>query len=163
VWSTVADFGIDYAPVSCDQWRACAAAGVCRSCDEEDAPCYCGAGVVSVELADAQAFCRWREGRLPTWNEWHRALRGDRDDERVQPATCRYTRGRVGVLEDRRPCQFVSAQGVQFEFDNLYNHGNHGEWTSLVDCGIEMVVEKGSLEFDNWSPGGPASFRCAYD
>jgi formylglycine-generating enzyme required for sulfatase activity len=168
VWQTVADFGIDYVPVSCAQWRACAAAGACRSCDEEeydeeDAPCYCGAGVVSVELADARAFCRWRGGRLPTWNEWHRALRGDRDDERAQPATCRYTRGDVGLLEDRRPCQFVSPQGVQFEFDNLYNSGNHGEWTSFVECGIEMAVEKGSLEFDNPGLGGPAAIRCAYD
>lgn len=161
-WTTVADFGIDYAPISCEQWRACVTAGICRRCDGDDPQCYCSDSAVEVERSDAEAFCRWRGGRLPAWNEWHRALRGDRDDEQAQPAICRHTRGRVGALEGRQPCQFESPQGVLFEFNNFYTP-HHSEWTSLVDCGMATAVNEDSLEFDQPTSPLVSDFRCAYD
>jgi sulfatase modifying factor 1 len=76
----VSAFRIDRDEVSVADYRGCVAAGACDSDaltagDEryitDDGP------MVNVRWNEAQTFCRWRGGRLPTEAEWERAARGD--------------------------------------------------------------------------------------
>jgi formylglycine-generating enzyme len=76
-------FAIDRDEVSVAVYRRCIAAGGCDldpliAGDEryihDDWP------LVNVTWLEAQDFCRWRGGRLPTEAEWERAARGDDPD-----------------------------------------------------------------------------------
>jgi len=76
-------FAIDRDEVSVAAYRTCVAAGGCDldaliAGDEryihDDWP------LVNVTWLEAQDFCRWRGGRLPTEAEWERAARGDEPD-----------------------------------------------------------------------------------
>jgi sulfatase modifying factor 1 len=80
-------FAIDRDEVSVTDYRRCVAAGGCDldaliSGDEryihDDWP------LVNVTWLEAQDYCRWRGGRLPTEAEWERAARGD-DPEATWP------------------------------------------------------------------------------
>ncbi len=78
----VATFAIDRHEVTTDQYARCVAAQACtpakrgdhcnaRRVDRADHPINC------VDRAQAEAYCGWAGGRLPTEAEWQRAAFGD--------------------------------------------------------------------------------------
>lgn len=68
----IPSFKIDRRTVGCAQWRACVAAGACTEEKQTD----CLDDLVLKRHSQAAELCRWRGGRLPTYVEWQRAVRG---------------------------------------------------------------------------------------
>lgn len=158
-------FRIDHHTVSCAEWADCAAAGGCQKAESERDVCKDEQAVVTD--ADAHAYCRWRKSHLPTWAQWHRAIRADRKDAYPTGPTWDPSRGcQNPSLPDgvMKRCEYVSDHGVLFAMHNPH----HGEWTSDVDC---LGGEKRRLAVDlmGFELGVPswgtkaAEFRCVTD
>lgn len=86
--------------------------------------------VVGVDWYDAEAFCRWREKRLPTADEWERAARGT--DGRLYPwgDTFDSTRANTGEGPEPGPVpggRYESGKSPTGAYDMV---GNVSEWTT---------------------------------
>ena len=86
VW--IDDFEIDKYEVTNSEYRACAAAGRCRSPLQSNSNRrdnyyqnaeFANYPVLYISHSDAEDFCRWEGKRLPTEAEWEKAARGPVD------------------------------------------------------------------------------------
>ena len=69
-------FAIDRLEVTVAQHGACVRAGACRSIPGVTAMEASTLPIERASFDDAQDYCRWRGGRLPTEAEWEKAARG---------------------------------------------------------------------------------------
>jgi len=91
---TLEGFRIDAVEVTVGRYKECVQAGACtppRSTssalrdDYYDNPDFNDYPVVNVDWHQADAFCTWTGGRLPTEAQWEKAARGPAPDERIYP------------------------------------------------------------------------------
>ena len=93
--------------------------------------------VVAVTWFEAEAYCRWRGGSLPTEAQWERATCGDGErrfpwgegEEEVDVAW--YSGGKFGHLESIRTVPVEEAgEGTAGPFGLVHGVGNVWEWTA---------------------------------
>ncbi len=173
----VASFEIDSHEVTLGRWRNCVAAGPCRAVPEPEP----GRPVRGVSAEEADRYCHFIGGRLPTGNEWIFAAAG--------PESRRYPWGQTGLVCRRAsfglldgPCAH-RAEGPEVagsrpdgctESGICDLAGNVAEWTREPSRAV--AARGGSFrsrlagELKSWSvedvpaSGAPhVGFRCAYD
>jgi formylglycine-generating enzyme required for sulfatase activity len=122
-------------------WEAAIVSGAAAAPDDwEKLP------VGGVSLADALAFCQWAGFRLPTNDEWERAVRGDSGalyawGDRFDKAYCNCAEaGATGVLPVDALPEGRSAFGL------YHGTGNVFEWVADGDQG-DAVVRGGGYDY----------------
>lgn len=176
----VDDFKLDRAEITVSQWRECQAAGKCEPLDAPGAaPREPGVPVTDVSAEQAAAYCAFRGGRLPTFDELLFAAAGE--DGRRFPwgphgLVCR--RAAFG-LEDG-PCgegatgpELAGSRPDGASADGVYDLvGNVAEWTKDPDGTLRLFGgsyrSKVASQLKSWSSeparvGSDVGFRCAYD
>jgi len=173
-------FCVDRLETTQRDYARCVAADVCRASSYADVPRLARPlwPVVGVAWSDAQAYCAWRGGRLPTELEWEKAARGIRREPNPVQAGNLAASGLAAVGSHPRD---ESPYGV------LDLGGNAAEWvatpfatgasTGATARGALRVVRGGSFRtppsaarVTARSPQAATnraldavSFRCAYD
>ena len=107
-------FALERTEVSVAAWRECVRDGACSPTHRLGAVDDARLPVTHVRAAEAEGFCRWRGGRLPTEEEWERGARGRGADDRLFPWGMAYNdrlsnHGRAWrrVVRDIRAWSFV--------------------------------------------------------
>ena len=78
-------FAIDRHEVSVENWRRCVQAAACPPTHRRGAVADARLPVTHVRADEAEGYCRWRGGRLPSEQEWERAARGPGESDRLFP------------------------------------------------------------------------------
>jgi formylglycine-generating enzyme required for sulfatase activity len=163
-------FAIDRTEVSEAGYAGCVRAGACRPTTEVGAFDESNLPIEKVSFGEAQAFCRWRGGRLPTEAEWEKAARGPSDRmwpwgndwldrranhgraERLAPSTGQTSLDTVDAADGfsgRAPVGSFPAGASAFGVLDL--GGNVWEWTSTW---FSREPPQAGAHYD---PRGPAS------
>jgi formylglycine-generating enzyme required for sulfatase activity/serine/threonine protein phosphatase PrpC len=150
---TLSPFFANVTEVTNQAYAECVAAGACDPPSDTtsfDDPAFAQHPVVYVTWSQAQAYCQWRGGRLPTEAEWEKLARGQ--TPRLYPWGDEWAAGRANLIDAglggtsvvRSFPQDVSPYGI---YDLA---GNVSEWTS--DWYFEDYSTSGTL-----NPTGPAN------
>jgi formylglycine-generating enzyme required for sulfatase activity len=187
---TVKSFAIDRTEVTRDDYAGCVAAGKCKP--TSDRPTSGGAAgpeaklpVTGVDWNDAQAYCKFAGGRLPSEAEWEKAARGTDGREYPWGNQLDCARANWGNFEGEGPCagknpghpvavgQYPSGASP---YGLLDMGGNVWEWVADKydqDPGRRVVrggsccsffVGPRSANRNAWAPehrDGDLGFRCA--
>jgi formylglycine-generating enzyme required for sulfatase activity len=166
----VSGFAIDRDEVTVADYRACVIAGACAldplvSGDEryihDEWP------LVNVTWKEADEFCRWRGGRLPTEAEWELAAAGTPDDLAWYEAPAPATLPAVGGAPDARGISDL--HGLVWEWVEDFGASGVG----VAQCGAATPAEPVAstiylryafrTSLDATFAIGSLGFRCAYD
>jgi len=173
---SVKPFALDRAEVTVDRFRACASAGKCPKIPEDAEP---GRPVRNVSPSEAEAFCTFAGGHLPSSEEWLFAAAG--------ASARRYPWGNTGLVCRRAsfglatgPCA-VGASGPELAGarpdgatpEGIVDlAGNVAEWTRESDGSYvarggsfrsELASELKNTAFEaRTTRAGHVGFRCAY-
>jgi len=168
--ATVPAFDIDRRLVSCADYETCIDARACR-----DEPNHCRAADTAVVTHEsAAAYCKWRRARLPTLQEWQRAVRGDAANLYPTGATwdpvagCRVPTWKGTVPPGYPRCENTSAAGVTY----YVLDPNYYEWTGDEDCADPkdpthrepmsmLLVERLDRALPSTPDADYGEFRCA--
>lgn len=176
----IAAFELDAFEVTEARYRACVAAGSCEDRPDSDEP---GLPVRGVTYAEAERFCAWSGGRLPSPEELAFAAAG--------PEGKRYAWGNAGAVCRRAawglargPCaeggtgpETAGARPDGGSPDGIFDlAGNVAEWAAAPPAAVEAEARGGSYAdraaaaLRHWhremhpKSSAPAhvGFRCAY-
>jgi formylglycine-generating enzyme required for sulfatase activity len=151
--TTVPAFRITKHPITVGDYRACVSAGACTEprgkCDTNgallDRPTYSGAPadvpLTCATPAQAEAYCAWINGRLPTASEWLLAARGTavhRYPWGDDPSTCTRHPLAEGIFAEKRAC---CAGADNCTIEDLARVGTHPAGASAA--GLEDVLFAG--------------------
>jgi formylglycine-generating enzyme required for sulfatase activity len=145
----VGDFEITQHEITNAQYARCVAAGVCeqpgraiKDTNVRSDPGYFADNypVVAVSWYDADAFCRWSGGRLPSEEEWEKAARGT--DGRRYPWGNTFDVSRAN-LDSTYPSPVGQYPAGVSPYGVLDMAGNVFEWTTTQANG-QFVVRGGA-------------------
>ena len=140
---------IDKYEVTNSQYKVCVNLGACRPLDNTlyyDNDKYADHPVTFVNWHLANAYCSWREARLPTESEWEKAARGQSETNYPwgNAIDCSYAnyRGKNGhcVGESTSVGSYENGKSIYGVYDMV---GNATEWVSSMYADYPYVANDG--------------------
>ena len=153
-------FFMDTYEVTNEQYKACAAAGVCGKKTDYIGFKLPDQPAMPVTWHNASAFCRWKKKRLPTEAQWEKAAGGSKERDYPwgdEPPDCTKAAYKGCDLPAVKPVGSYAPNGY-----GLYDMaGNSYEWTRdwYAPC-IEGCEDPCGEECEGSNPGGPCDGRA---